>query len=307
MIASDLYARREAAISSGPLRTAVAASMAIPGMSRPVLFDGRVLVDGGATNPLPFDRLRDQADIVIAVDVAGPPADDRTEIPNAHRNLSRHHSGDGRRPSSRRSCDTAPPTSRCGPMSACSARSISCASSAILRAAEPVRRSCGRSCRKRCFSRAAPVKKSFSSARGLALADPAIDLRPVMAGRLTRRTARRCPPRRPSDRRRRNRAADAREGDRARAHRAGLERDIEVAIGQPLAAERARRLAGSPAFRHGRSDRGRSSVRLAARATTSPSRTTTQPTGTSPASRRRARQVQRQIHEAFRHALYGAL
>jgi NTE family protein len=57
--------------------------MAIPGMSRPVLHEGRVLVDGGATNPLPFDRLRDKADIVIAVDVAGPPAQTKSEIPNA--------------------------------------------------------------------------------------------------------------------------------------------------------------------------------------------------------------------------------
>jgi NTE family protein len=83
VIASDLYARRQAAISKGPLKAAVAASMAIPGLSRPVLLDGRVMVDGGATNPLPFDRLRDKADIVIAVDVAGPPAQSRTEMPSA--------------------------------------------------------------------------------------------------------------------------------------------------------------------------------------------------------------------------------
>jgi NTE family protein len=83
VIASDLYARREAPISSGPLRSAIAASIAIPGLSRPVLYEGRVMVDGGATNPLPFDRLRDKADIVIAVDVAGPPPQSRTEIPNA--------------------------------------------------------------------------------------------------------------------------------------------------------------------------------------------------------------------------------
>lgn len=83
VIASDLYARREAAISSGSLKPAIAASMAIPGMSRPVLVDGRVLVDGGATNPLPFDKVRDKADLVIAVDVAGPPSGPRNEIPNA--------------------------------------------------------------------------------------------------------------------------------------------------------------------------------------------------------------------------------
>lgn len=86
IIASDLYARRELAISSGALRPAIAASMALPGISRPVLIDGRVMVDGGATNPLPFDRLRGKADIVIAVDVAGPAIESRTEIPNALEN-----------------------------------------------------------------------------------------------------------------------------------------------------------------------------------------------------------------------------
>ncbi len=86
IIASDLYARRELAISSGALRPAIAASMAIPGMSRPVLIDGRVMVDGGATNPLPFDRLRGKADIIIAVDVAGPPNEARIDIPPAFEN-----------------------------------------------------------------------------------------------------------------------------------------------------------------------------------------------------------------------------
>jgi len=83
IIASDLYARREAALSSGPLRPAVAASMALPGISRPVMVEGRVMVDGGATNPLPFDRLKGLADIVIAVDVAGPATEERTEMPDS--------------------------------------------------------------------------------------------------------------------------------------------------------------------------------------------------------------------------------
>ena len=56
--------------------------MALPGLSRPVVVGGRVLVDGGATNPLPFDHLRGRADIVLAIDVAGVPAEDRSEIPD---------------------------------------------------------------------------------------------------------------------------------------------------------------------------------------------------------------------------------
>ena len=45
----------------GPLRQAVAASMALPVIFQPVMFDGRALIDGGLTNPLPFDLLLDDA------------------------------------------------------------------------------------------------------------------------------------------------------------------------------------------------------------------------------------------------------
>jgi NTE family protein len=69
VVATDFHARREVAIGDGALGAAVAGSMAIPGLIRPVEVDGRVLVDGGAVNPLPYDLLFDRADIVVAVDV----------------------------------------------------------------------------------------------------------------------------------------------------------------------------------------------------------------------------------------------
>ena len=65
---TDLFGRCELAFAAGPLRTAIAASMAVPGLVRPVAYDGRVLVDGAAVNPLPFDHLRGRADVIIAVD-----------------------------------------------------------------------------------------------------------------------------------------------------------------------------------------------------------------------------------------------
>ncbi len=83
VMATDLHRREEAALSSGPLRPALAASIAIPGLFRPVCIDGRVLIDGGATNPLPFDRLTGRADIVVAVDAFGVPSADRADLPSA--------------------------------------------------------------------------------------------------------------------------------------------------------------------------------------------------------------------------------
>ena len=49
------------------------ASMSIPAAFRPVVIDGKVLVDGGVANQLPVDVVRAMgADIVIAVDVGTP-------------------------------------------------------------------------------------------------------------------------------------------------------------------------------------------------------------------------------------------
>jgi len=80
-MATDLHRRQEAPLSSGPLHRAVAASIAIPGLFQPVLVDGRVLIDGGTTNPLPYDILFGRADVVLAVDVFGIPAVERADIP----------------------------------------------------------------------------------------------------------------------------------------------------------------------------------------------------------------------------------
>jgi NTE family protein len=82
VIASDLYGRQPVAISSGSLKTAIAASMAVPGLIRPVVIDGRVLVDGGAVDPLPFQHISKRADIVMAVDVGGGPRGRDGEIPD---------------------------------------------------------------------------------------------------------------------------------------------------------------------------------------------------------------------------------
>jgi NTE family protein len=82
VIASDLYRRQQVVLSSGSLRRAVAASMALPTVVRPISIDDRVLVDGGATNPLPFDQLRGRADVIVAVDISGEPNEERRDIPS---------------------------------------------------------------------------------------------------------------------------------------------------------------------------------------------------------------------------------
>ncbi len=71
VVASDFWNRKEVVFDSGPLIPAVSASFCLPGVFKPIVIDGRVLIDGGCVNPVPFDLLRDHCDIVIAVDVLG--------------------------------------------------------------------------------------------------------------------------------------------------------------------------------------------------------------------------------------------
>lgn len=80
--ATDYYAHEMVVLEEGDLALALAASSAIPAVFRPIQHEGRLLVDGGFTNPVPFDLLRDLADIVIAVDVVGAPVAESHKMPN---------------------------------------------------------------------------------------------------------------------------------------------------------------------------------------------------------------------------------
>lgn len=73
IIVTDFYGWSECEMTEGPLRPAIAASIAFPPLFQPVIYEGRVMVDGGMVNPLPVDRLSG-CDIVIAVDVVSGPA-----------------------------------------------------------------------------------------------------------------------------------------------------------------------------------------------------------------------------------------
>ena len=73
VVTTDYDARVEHVITSGNLVTAVAASLAIPGVILGPRINGRVHVDGGVTNPVPFNHVREGTDIIVAIDVTGRP------------------------------------------------------------------------------------------------------------------------------------------------------------------------------------------------------------------------------------------
>lgn len=69
-VAADIRSGSEVILSKGNLAKAMRASMAIPGVFKPVEMDGHLLVDGGMLNNLPVDVCRQMgADIIIAVDL----------------------------------------------------------------------------------------------------------------------------------------------------------------------------------------------------------------------------------------------
>jgi NTE family protein len=77
-IATDVATGERVIIRSGPAGAAVDASCSIPVFFEPVKIDGRALVDGGLTEPVPVIAVREMgADIVIGVDVAFRPGEDQ--------------------------------------------------------------------------------------------------------------------------------------------------------------------------------------------------------------------------------------
>jgi NTE family protein len=86
-VATDYYARQEIVFTKGPLLPAVAASAAVPGLFRPVVVEGRVLVDGAAVDPNPLTALPARADVTLVVDVIGAPPGKAPHVPSGVESL----------------------------------------------------------------------------------------------------------------------------------------------------------------------------------------------------------------------------
>lgn len=81
VVVTDYWTGEMIVLDSGDLFQAVQASMAVPGLFSPVKHDDALLIDGGTSNPLPYDILMDDCDIVVAVDVSGSRKHENGERP----------------------------------------------------------------------------------------------------------------------------------------------------------------------------------------------------------------------------------
>ena len=82
VVATDYWSGETVVLREGELFTAIEASMAVPGLFAPVPHrDDQLLIDGGTSNPLPWNLLQDEYDFVIAVDVSGSRQKDPNDPP----------------------------------------------------------------------------------------------------------------------------------------------------------------------------------------------------------------------------------
>ena len=95
-VATDLLTGETVPLTRGPLVDAVMASISMPGVFKPVVLDGRLLTDGGVSDPLPLDILADLSpDVAIACNLHSKlpdkiPATQKRAILSAQKKSSRN-------------------------------------------------------------------------------------------------------------------------------------------------------------------------------------------------------------------------
>ena len=82
IIATNYWDGEQHVFDQGDLFVAIKASMAVPGIFKPVKLDDKLLIDGGTSNPLPIEHAGNH-DLIVAIDVTGtrnPGSDDSPGI-----------------------------------------------------------------------------------------------------------------------------------------------------------------------------------------------------------------------------------
>lgn len=79
VVATDFQSWHQVVFNAGLLRPAIAGSIAIPSLFKPVHYASHILVDGGVVNPLPLDQADIDTDFLIGIDVNGDPSEGITK------------------------------------------------------------------------------------------------------------------------------------------------------------------------------------------------------------------------------------
>lgn len=84
VVATNYWEKKQEVLSKGDLLSAVKASYSLPGIFTPVSRNGKLLIDGGMVNPLPFDVISEKCDLTIAIDVSAKLNNKDAGMPPAH-------------------------------------------------------------------------------------------------------------------------------------------------------------------------------------------------------------------------------
>ena len=284
VIATDFDTMEERVIETGSLVKAVAASIAIPGVILGPQYDGHAYVDGGVTNPVPFDHVRQGMDIVVAVDVTGRPR----EANGKHRSnmelavgslLIMFHQVAALRRAGQPAGHLHPPRHRRLLRRRFLPHQGGDRGSAAGQG--PAEAGTGKAHQR---TGLAPRLEEVPEQRlGSRLADAAVDLGRMMAGGLREEAAAVLDGPHLLVARGKIEPPDAGEGDGARAHGARFKRHMEIAVDEPLGAQACAACADRQQSRHGRSGPSVPACGFRHVARMVPARSaTTAPTGTSP-------------------------
>ena len=82
IISTDIESGEDVISEKGNLIDALLKSCSIPGVMEPIVDDGRVIVDGGVSMPIPIPPLAENCDVTVAVDI-GVYKFDKLKNPNA--------------------------------------------------------------------------------------------------------------------------------------------------------------------------------------------------------------------------------
>ena len=69
VVAIDIQSGEEIIYSKGNLKESIIQSSSIPGFFEPTLKDGKIIVDGGVSSPIPIETLKNKVRTIMAVDI----------------------------------------------------------------------------------------------------------------------------------------------------------------------------------------------------------------------------------------------
>ena len=84
IVATNYWDKEEVVFEKGDLLQAIKASYSLPGMFTPVKINNTLLMDGGMVNPLPYDLIKNECDITVAIDVSAKKINSEDYVPPAY-------------------------------------------------------------------------------------------------------------------------------------------------------------------------------------------------------------------------------